>query len=477
MSAQPPASSANGAALSSAPAVQLRDGAGNAVNTSGTTVSVGLVGAGATLGGTLSAATAAGVATFPGLTITGTVGSYNLAFASGGLTGIQSSAISLTPGSPQQLSMATQPPATSSSGNALVPSPAVQLRDGSGNATPVSGIDINASLNGAGGMLTGSTTATTNGSGIATFSGLGISGSGSYSLTFSGPSLTSVTSSAINVTLPAVQLGVLSQPSPNATNGSPFGAQPSVQLRDVNGNLVAQSGVTVSAVLTGGSGTLNGTASVVTVNGVATFTNLGITGLVGNYSLTFSASGLTGATSNAIALAAGAATQVTFTVDPGGQTTNNGQALNPQPVLQLRDPQGNAVTTAGVAVSASRATGPGSASLSGALATTDGNGTATFTALTISGAPALSSYTIRFAATGVAGTATSGVINVFLFEEAAAGTDPLHNAGDLSGTKSVAADTFDQARLTKAPVDRAQVGRSSVVDFEMFVPNSFVKIP
>lgn len=511
MSAQPPASSVNGTALSSAPAVQLRDAAGNPVTTSGTTVNVALVGAGA-LGGALSAVTSSGAASFPGLVITGTVGSYSLAFSSGGLTGTTSSAISLTAGAPTQLSMATQPPASSVSGSALSPSPAVQLRDVSGNVAPVSGVDIGVSLNGAGGSLSGSTTATTDGSGVATFAGLGITGTaGSYSLTFTSGSLTGVTSSAINLTLPATQLGVTAQPSPNATNGSPFAAQPAVQLLDVNGSPVNQSGVTVSAATTGGTGTLNGTTQAVTANGVATFTDLGITGTVGTYSLTFSASGLSSAQSNPITLVAGAATQLTITTQPPSSVTAGGVVFAPQPVIQLRDAQGNAVSSANVTVGVAIASGPAGATLFGGIsATTDGSGVAAFSGLGINGPQG--NYTLTFTAAGL-NPVTSSSIAILSFGESDRSlpanlawitnveslstpnfslTAPEissslrlvtrrgfgHDGSNLGGTKSVSLHTSAVAIFSGSTVDEPdQFANDAAGEFTVLVLNSFVKSP
>jgi hypothetical protein len=411
---QPPASSANGSALSTAPSVELRDGAGNPVATSGTPVSVALVGAGAALGGTTSTTTTAGVASFPGLVITGTVGSYSLAFSSPGLAGVTLNSISLTPGAPTQLAMAVQPPAVTP-GGALSPSPAVQLRDGSGNAVAQPNVTITATLNGSNGYLVGPTSQDTDGSGLATFSGLGIAGTnGTFSITFAGPGLTDVTSSSVALVLPATQLVVTAEPSPNANSGVVFGAQPSVELRDVNNALVTQSGVAVTATLGSGTGSLFGTTTVNTVNGVATFTNLGISGLVGTFSISFSASGLTGAGSAPISLAAGAASQLTFTTAPPANAAN-GVPFSPQPVLQLRDAAGNAVGTAGVTVTASRASGPNGVTVSGSTATTDGNGTASFGSLSLTG-PA-NTYTLQFSASAPGVTPiTSGGISLAPFE-------------------------------------------------------------
>ena len=406
MASQPPATNANGATLSSTPSVQLLDAGGNAVGVSGVTVTVALVGSGASLGGTLSANTAGGVASFPGLTISGSVGSYTLSFTSPGLTGVTSSAISLTAGAPTQLSMVTQPPSTTT--GSLSPAPAVQLRDGSGNAVPLSNVLISASPS-AGGALSGTTTVGTDGSGIATFTGMTLSGpDGSYTITFGGAGLTSATSSSINLVAPATQLAVTSQPSPNANSGVAFAAQPSVELRNTGGTLVSQSGVTVTVSLTGGGGTLTGTTSMNTTNGVATFTDLGITGLVATYALSFSSTGLTGATSSSISLAAGAPTQLAFVTAPPATAQDN-VPFTATPAVRLRDAQGNNVLTSGVTISASVASGPGGTPIGTTSIATDASGTATFNGLGITGPQG--TYTMDFASTGLT-SVTSGGIDV-----------------------------------------------------------------
>ncbi len=64
--------------------------------------------------------------------------------------------------------------------------------------------------------------------------------------------------------------------------------------------------VTVTAAIGSGGPALGGTTTATTDGtGLATFTNLQITGTVGSRTLSFSATGLTGATSGAINLTAG----------------------------------------------------------------------------------------------------------------------------------------------------------------------------
>jgi len=104
----------------------------------------------------------------------------------------------------------------------------------------------------------------------------------------------------------ATHLSITTQPSSTAQSGAVFAAQPVIQLRDANGNAVSQAGVSVTVTASGG--TLGGTASATTnASGVATFSGLSISGLVGSYTLTFQSTGLASVTSGNIALSAGAA--------------------------------------------------------------------------------------------------------------------------------------------------------------------------
>ena len=476
MSAQPPSSVANGGAFSSS--VQVQDAAGNAVSIDGVSVTVGLSGGG-TLGGTTAVNTVSGVATFAGLTITGLVGNYSLTFSASGLTGTSSTQISLTAGAATQLVMVAQPSANAVSGSTLANQPSVRLRDASGNDVLQPGIDVNVTLNGSGGFLIGPATVATNGSGIAAFTGLGISGSGPYTLTFSGTGLTSATSSSISVTVPAAGLAVAAQPSATSASGAVFGAQPSVQLVDAGSNPVSQAGVQVSAGITGGGATLLGTATATTnSSGVATFSGLGISGTVNTYTLSFSSTGLAGAVSNGINLTAGPPTQVSFSPAPP-PTGNSGVALSSHAVL-VRDAQGNPVQGVTVTVAVS----PGSATLTGASAVTNASGLATFSALAITGNPSPPAYSLVYTATGVV-TTLSASVSLSPFFDVSADRDapsdvtwvtyadavvrvrlPSHvsmmldyssASGDanLSGTQSVATNTLGLATFTNLMLDHA----------------------
>ena len=80
------------------------------------------------------------------------------------------------------------------------------------------------------------------------------------------------------------------------TYGAIFTTQPQVTIQTASGSTVTNSSETVTASISSG-GALIGTKSVNAVNGVATFTNLGLKGMNGTaYTITYTVTGLTTAT-------------------------------------------------------------------------------------------------------------------------------------------------------------------------------------
>jgi uncharacterized protein YccT (UPF0319 family) len=408
---QPSSSAQSGVAFAQQPVLQLRDASGNAVSQTGVTVTAAIATGAGALGGTLTATTnASGVASFTNLAITGTAGDRTLTFSAAGLTSATSGTITITASAATQLTITTQPSPTAQSGAPFVQQPVVQLRDASGNPVSQAGVTVTAAIATGAGTLGGTLTATTNGSGEASFTNLAITGAaGDRTLTFSATGLTGATSSTITITAGAAsQLTITTQPSSAAQSGVAFAQQPVVQVRDASGNPVSQAGVTVTAAIATGAGTLGGTLTATTNgSGETSFTNLAITGTAGDRTLTFSATGLTSATSGTITITPGAATQLTITTQPS-PTAQSGAPFAQQPVVQLRDANANAVSQAGVTVTAAIATGAGT--LGGTLtATTNSSGVASFTNLAITGTAG--DRTLTFSATGLT-SATSGTITI-----------------------------------------------------------------
>jgi hypothetical protein len=102
----------------------------------------------------------------------------------------------------------------------------------------------------------------------------------------------------INFTTPTVVPSkvAVTRASVGRTYGAVFTTQPQVTIQTASGSTVTNSSATVTASINSG-GALIGTKSVNAVNGVATFTNLGLKGMNGTaYTITYTVSDLTTAT-------------------------------------------------------------------------------------------------------------------------------------------------------------------------------------
>ena len=309
--------------------------------------------------------TGSGLATFTGLGLSGPAGSYTLTFTAGAVTSAASNAIALGAGTATQLTYNTQPWSSASSGAAFAQVPVMLLRDAADD--PVGATTVTATITGApaGVSFHGTATATTNGSGLATFTGLGLNGpAGSYSLTFTAGAVTSAASNAIALGAgTATQLTYNTQPSTTVASGGVFAQQPVLLLRDNGNNPVAS--VLVTATITGAraGGSFVGTATATTTgSGLATFAGLGLSGPAGSYTLTFTAGAVTSAASNTIALGAGTATQLTYDTQPPA-TSSSDAAFSQQPVMLLRDAANNPVS--GIVVTATITGAPAGVSLEG----------------------------------------------------------------------------------------------------------------
>jgi Big-like domain-containing protein len=128
---------------------------------------------------------------------------------------------------------------------------------------------------------------------------------------------------------PPSVLAVRAQPSASAVPGRPFEHQPEIQLRAASGSELKQPGVTIAAALTTVAGTLSGTTTVATdTDGRAAFTDLGIDGAPGTYTIQFTAAGSTPVESGPIGLSL-ARTQTKIVAD-GPDPSLVGEAVSVQ---------------------------------------------------------------------------------------------------------------------------------------------------
>ena len=170
-----------------------------------------------------------------------------------------------------------------------------------------------------GGTLSGTTTVAAV-AGVATFSNLSIDKVGNgYTLTASAAGLTGATSTTLQHHAGRRdKLAFTVQPTNTGAGrlhhagGSGDGAGRATATPCTG----ATNSITMAIGTNPGGGTLSGTTTVAAVAGVATFSNLSINNVRHRLHAHRDAAGLTGATSSAFNITAGAATKLAFTVQP-----------------------------------------------------------------------------------------------------------------------------------------------------------------
>jgi len=305
-----------GVSFHAAVQVAALDFYGNAVLNSTAIVTLAITNgtgpAGASLGGTQTAASVNGVARFDGLTIN-RVGRYTLTATSPGLDSAMSIGFSVIP----RLAFIVQP-SDVAAGVAMTPAPEVAWLSDSLNVQGFTngsfGISITSGTGTAGATLVGGTSGVGLPSGAAAFNDVRVDKTGTgYTLTAtasdtSGVPTYATTSTPFSVTPGvAAQLSFTRQPT-NVAKDSIVRPPIEVTLVDAGGNAVASSMAVVTIGITPRTGaagaTLSGTLTVTAIAGVATFGDLRLSTLGTGYSLTATSAGL------------GSATTTTFAVTP-----------------------------------------------------------------------------------------------------------------------------------------------------------------
>ncbi len=152
LTVQPPAQAQSGISLTPAPAVQLQDDQGAAVAQAGVPVTVAIASGGGSLTGSATVNTsAAGLATFSGLGIHGTVGSRTLAFTAPELTGATSGTIDLSAGAAAVITALAGDQQTAGPGTPVATAPSVAVTDGDNN--PVASVAVGFQVTAGGGAV------------------------------------------------------------------------------------------------------------------------------------------------------------------------------------------------------------------------------------------------------------------------------------------------------------------------------------
>jgi hypothetical protein len=190
------------------------------------------------------------------------------------------------PGPAVRLVIRTQP-SGATVGQPMLVQPVVELQDARGaTATSTSASVTIRVTDGATTTLSGQTTVSAV-AGVATFSGLGLTGTaGSKTLEVSAPGLESATSAAVQLAAGAPKALVLATaPSATAMVTVPLVVQPVLQAVDMSNNPTAFA-ATVTAAVDSGPGTiLNGATASTDGNGRVSFSGFSLGGLSGTIGL------------------------------------------------------------------------------------------------------------------------------------------------------------------------------------------------
>ena len=366
----------SGAAFSTQPSIAVQDTYGNTVTSDNSTIVTLTLNSGTRVG-TYTKTAVNGVATFTNVGITGTIGTYTLTYTSSPSYTSTTQSITLnTLGAASKLNIKTQADGATS-GAAFSTQPIIAIQDASGNTiTTDNSTVVTLAVNT--GTRIGTYTKTVS-SGVATFTNVGISGTiGTYSLTYSSsPSYTTATQEIIlNPGSPNKLF--LTTPADVAASGNAFSTQPVVTIQDASGNTITDDYTTV-VTLSVNAGSFEGRYAVTASGGIATFNNVGLSGTVGTYTLTYTSSPSYTSTNQSIGLVAGAANKLVFTTQPSTSTAEN-FTFAQQPVVTIQDASGNTVNTT-VRVDLDLTTGSGS--LSGTTSVNAVAGVATYSDLSI----------------------------------------------------------------------------------------------
>jgi hypothetical protein len=227
-------------------------------------------------------------------------------------------------------------------------------------------------------------------------------GSG-YTLQAQSGAFKSAPTSAFAVTSAATHVQVTVQPAASEIAGAPFSV--TVAAEDANGNIVSTfaGSITVSLAANSGGATLGGTLTATASNGQATFSNLTLNKPGTGYTLQFTTTGLTGATTNAFNVVV-VGTRVVVTTQPTG-SDSAGAAFGF--AVAVEDSLGNIATGFSGNVTVAMSANPGGAALNGTLAAAVTNGTAKFTGLSIN--TAATGYSLVVIGTGLTSATTSSI--------------------------------------------------------------------
>ena len=405
IAAQPPTSTTAGSGFGLT--ADVEDAFGNLVTGYSGRLKLALTGgpAGGSLLGGLEAGVSGGIASFSGLSIDQAGDGYLIDATATGLTTATTSSFQVVPAGAAQLVIATGPPSTVTAGAAF--GMTVSVEDPYGNLETGYQGDVTASLStGPDGAAFGGPTTVPADGGVATFSGLELTSTGStYQITASGAGLTNAETGPLAVT-PAspARLVITHQPPSSVTAGTGFGLDVSVE--DAFGNPVTGYDGDVTVALEGGpsGSSLSGTASKAASKGTAAFSGLAIDQAGGGYVLQVSASGLGGLSTTPFRVVPAAPSRLVIVHQPPSPITA-GQSFGF--TVAVEDDYGNMATGFNNAVTATLASHPSGGTLSGPVTANASGGLVTFSGLVLDRAGG--DYAVQATSGGLSSAASTAI--------------------------------------------------------------------
>jgi PKD repeat protein len=407
------------------PVVEVVDAFGTLVNDN-QSITLSIWTGNGTLAGYTSIESTGGSATFTNLEID-QAGTYTLTatgnpFPVHGV--VNSVSFTVSPGPAAVLAFITQP-SNSTGGIPFLTQPVVALEDAFNNVVtgPTDTITLqidegDPNTTGSGSLMGTSSLALTGSTGMASFTNLALSLTGTYVLKASDSTnnaITSVDSAPIFIGVgPATQIVLVTPPS-DSTGGVIFATQPVVAIEDAGGDIVTGYADTVSVTVyepttTDIGGVLIANADVDITTGLAKFSGLYIDP-VNVYQLSFADDTLEPNFGTVyyspLNITVGPPSQIAFTTEPGNGTAGSAFV---QPVVTLEDAGGNTVTTNNTQeITITINSGPNGSTLQGTNQLTVTDGVATFTNLQINKAG--TNYSLTATPTGSALAAVNSTPN------------------------------------------------------------------
>ncbi len=408
--------------------VQAQDQFGNPVTNSGSAVTLGLSSSSSghpffttTSGGTTGVTVTIpnGASSSPSFYYSDQAAGSPTITATGSVNGTAisgtNSGFAMVAGAENALAITTQPSSSVTAGTAFTVGVSVEDQFGNVITTGTGNNDALKLTLSSGTFSTGINTATATASaGVASFSGLKVNNAGSYTLTASDTTTSTITTAITNsfsivATTPNKLIITTQPPSSSITAGAAFGA--GVSVEDQYGNVVTTgtgSTDSIKFTLSSGSFASGSTSTVSASGGVANFSNL-LVNAAGSYTMTASDSSrtLTTAITNSFSIVAATPNKFVFTSSPtGNQTVNSIASVGPF-VVQAQDQFGNPVTNSGSAVTL----GLSSSSSGHPFFTTTSGGTTGVTVTIPNGASSSPSFYYSDQAAGSPTITATGSVN------------------------------------------------------------------